>query len=462
MSLNRQYLSTVEFLDRRDILEQVLDLYEEEKTVKDMMEFTGRAKVTDQPEYHNFVNDFLYKTATVASATAAAALVTDADDYSTGTINITNAADAPIVGEIGMQPLTGSLFLVTAVVGTAISVKSLNTVTSGDAAYTADWTAGDIVTFPTNALGEGQEGREMRRSTINKEMNYVQTFVTRHSVTNLAKGSKVEVKFKGKPYYFIKEQHDAWRMHEMQKMFAYVVGKRGKTFDADGEIVYTTEGVDHYITDRGGINHTVTVAGTIPKSEHRIISRKLDRVMAPEEYWIWAGGEADNEMDDVFGTLTETSQGGISYNSFGKANAKKKAIDLGVNSVRIYGRSFHKKRFAALDHPRVTWVDDNTGNNASRYPGYAYFIPASKIKVDNGSFGAGMVDRVCIRYQEYEDGTTSRINETHLGALAPGGKIKSDGRLRHEIQYASTEGLHCTGIQHFLRLDMNDVANYFG
>ena len=462
-NLNSTYLSSVSYLNRRDILDKVLDLYEEEKTVKDMLEFTGRAKPTDQPEYHNFVNDWLYKTATVASATAAASLTTDADDYSVGTIVLTSAADAPIVGEIGMQPLTGSLFLVTAVSGTSVTVKSLNTVTSGDAAYTADWTANDIITFPSNAYGEGTEANQMRRSSISKEMNYIQMFQTKHGVTNLAKGSKVEVTFKGKPYYFLKEQHDAWRKHEMDKMFAYIVGKRGKTFDANGNVVYMTEGLDHYITDRGGINHTVGSAGVINKAEFRSISRKLDRVRGPEEYWLWAGGEADNEMDDLWGTITETTQGGLSYNSFGRGNAKKKAIDLGVTSVYVYGRSFHKKRFSAMDHPKVTWVNDNTGGNASKYPGYTYFVPANQIKVDNGTFGGGMNDRVCVRYMEHEDGTTSRINETHLGALAPGkGKVKSDGRQVFEIEYATMEGLHCTGIQHFARMDMNDAANYLG
>ena len=461
-NLNRSYLSTVSFLDRRDILNKVLDLYEEERTIKDMLEFTGRALPTDQPEFHNFVNDWLYQTATVASATLPGALVTDADGYSTGTITITDANDAPLVGEIGMQPATGDLFLVTAVAGTAISVKSLNLVASGDAAYTGTWTAGDIVTFPTNAYGEGAEANRMRRSVINKELNYIQVFQTKHGVTNLAKGSKTEVKFGGKPYYFVKEQHDAWRKHEMDKMFAYLVGKRGKSLDANGEIVYTTEGIDHYITDRGGINHTVSVAGVIDKPEFRAVSRKLDRNRGPEECWMWAGGEADNEVDDLWGTITETAGGGILYNSFGRGDGKNKAIDLGVNSIHLYGRSFHKKRFPALDHPRVTWVNDNTGNNASKYPGYIYFVPADMIKVDNGSFGAGMQHRVCVRYMEFEDGTTSRINETHLGALAPGGNIKSDGRQVHEIQYASIEGFHTVGIQHFARLDMNDAANYLG
>ena len=456
-NINATYLSSINFLNKRDILDKVLDLYEEEKTVKDMMEMTGRAKPADQPEYHNFVNDWLYQTATVASATAAASLVTDADDYSTGTITLTSAADAPIVGELGMQPATGSIFLVTAVSGTAVSVKSLNTVTSGDAAYTADWTANDIVTFFSNAYGEGTGANKMRRSGLTKELNYIQSFKTKYGITDIAHGSKVEVTFKGKPYYFLKQQHDAWRKHEMDKMFAMLLGKRGKTFDANGNIVYTTEGIDHYISDRGGIQHTVTSAGVVTKAELQTMIRAMDKVQCPSEYWLWAGGELDNKLDDLFGTITETANGGISYNSFGKGNGKQKAIDLGVKSFHIYGKSIHKKRLPALDHQRVTWVNDNTGNNASKYPGYGYFLPSGKIKIDAGSDGAAMLDRFCTRYLVYPDGKNTRFKEIHTGGLA---ERPTNDEAVLNITYTSIEGLMCIGVQHFGRFDLNDAANY--
>lgn len=455
--VNRAYLSSINFLDRRDILNEVLDLYEEEKTIMDMMEMTGRAKVAEQMDYHNFVNDWLYKPATVASATAVASLVTDGDGYSTGTITITSAADAPIIGELGMQPLTGSIFLVTDVSGTAVSVKSLNKVADGDKAYTADWTANDIVTFFSNAHGEGSGANLMRNSTLIKEMNYLQSIKTKYRITDFARGSKIEVNFGGKPYYFLKQQHDAFRKHQMDMMFAFLLNKRGLTKDKDGNDVYTTDGLDHYITDRGGIQHTVTVPGVIDKDEFRSLTRAMDRARTPREYWSWEGGEVYTIMDDFIGGLTELVNGGITYNSFGKGDGKKRAIELGVKSLGLYGYTFHRKKFEILDHPKVTWVDDNTGDNASKYPGYIYLLPTTKIKVANGTDRRGEVDRFCTRYLEYENSENTRFKELHLEGLAP--RATSDKSV-YDIVYMSIQGLMCVGVQHFARLDLNDVSNY--
>lgn len=456
-TVDRAYLSSINFLDKRDILDKVLDLYEEDKTVMDMIEMTGRAKVTVQPEYHNFVNDWLYQTATIGSgSTAAASLSTDGDGYSTGTIVISSAADAPIVGELGMQPATGSIFLVTAVSGANVSVKSLNTVASGDAAYTANWTAGDIVVFFSTAEGEGASTNTNRRQSLTKESNYIQKFVAKTSVTDFAHASQIEVSFQGKNFYMLKETHDAYRKLMMDKAFAFLLGKRGMTYDANGNVVYTTDGVDHTITDRGGVSHTVSVAGVVDKDEIETMFRAMDKVQCPSEYWLWAGGTLDNRVDDLMSTLSETSQGGISYNSFGMADPKKKAIDLGVNSFRIYGRTIHKKRMPALDHQKVTWVNDNTGNNASKYPGYGYFLPTGKIKTA-GPGGGEQLDRFGTRYMVYPDGKDTRYLEIHTGGLASN---PTDDSSKLNITLKCTEGAHFLGVQHFARLDLNDAANY--
>lgn len=454
---NSAYLSAVDFLNRRDILSSLFDIYEEEMTVMDLMELTGKAKPTDQPEYHNFVNDWLYKPATVASATLAASLTTDADDYSVGTITLTSAADAPIIQELGMQPATGSIFLVTNVVGAVVTVKSLNTVTSGDAAYTANWTANDTIVFFSNAYGEGTSANENRKSGMIKESNYIQIFKTKHTITDLADASKIELEFNGKPYYGYKQSYDAYRKHEMDRMYAFILGKKGKTFDKDGNVVYTTEGLDHYISDNGGILQTVASAGVVDKNEFRTLARAMDKSRCPSEYWMWAGGEFDNEVDDLFGTITETTQGGIQYNSFGRGNAKKKAIELGVNSVYLYGKSFHKKRLSALDHQKVTWVNDNSGNNVSKYPGYAYMIPTGQISVETAQKKREKKDRFCLRYMVQSNGQTSRFRETHTGALA---EVPTNDVAELGITLQSTEGLMGLGVQQFARVDMNDVANY--
>ena len=67
--LSKSYVSSIEFLDQREILNKVLDITNEELSFIDVMELTGRSKPTSVPEYHHFVNEELYVLATVTAVT---------------------------------------------------------------------------------------------------------------------------------------------------------------------------------------------------------------------------------------------------------------------------------------------------------------------------------------------------------------------------------------------------------
>ncbi len=445
-SIDRAYLSSTAFLDQRDILNQVLDLYEEEKTVMDIMDMTGRSKVTAQPDYHHFVNDYLYKPATLA-----AGAVSDPGAGNAVTLTITAAADLPIVGEVGIVHGSDIRFLVQA---TNSGTPSVTIIPVDSADTFGDFAGGETLAFFSSAYTEGSSSNTMRRSNVIKSDNVVEIFKTKTTVTDLGKGSKVETNFKGKPYYFIKQQHDAWTKHRMDVAFAMLLGKKSVGLvDAGGNAVNTTMGLDQYIENTGGISRAVDVAGVVDRDDLRKLSRVMDRNRAPREYMIWAGGEIDNKIEDAFHSAGNISGQGseITYNAFGKGG-KALALDLGVDSFKIYGRIFHKKRLPALDHAQVT-----NFAGTSKFPGYAYFIPASKIKVDSGSDGGGMFDRMCVRYMEYEDGVNTRYSEKLLGGLAP---TPTDDRSVLDVVYESIEGLHVLGIEHFAKLDLNDSDNY--
>jgi len=52
-AINRSYLSSVSFLDQRDILKQVLDV-EDNESFLDLMDVMGRANPSSQIEYNHF------------------------------------------------------------------------------------------------------------------------------------------------------------------------------------------------------------------------------------------------------------------------------------------------------------------------------------------------------------------------------------------------------------------------
>jgi hypothetical protein len=448
---DRAFLSSIAFLDQRDILDKVLDIYDEEKTILDIMDMTGRTYSAVQPEFHNFVNDWLYR---VAAQSAVAASIITVNTFETLIITVATADEVPLVGEVGMDVETGEMFVVIARDVADPFTFTTKALTAGAGVLFAGSlpASGAKFTFFSNAHGEGTGSELMRRTQLIKEQNNIQIFKTKYGVTDLGRGSQIEVEFKGKPYYFLKQQHDAYLKHRMDVMFAFLLGQQGQTEDVNGNLVYTTRGIDHYVTDQGGIAQAVAVPGTLDREDMRVMSRTMDKARCPNEYFLWTGGAIDTQYDDVIGGFSELVNGGIQYNAFGRANPKQKAIDLGINSFRIYGRTYHKKRLPALDHQKVTAV-----SGSSLYPGYAYMLPTNKIKVDTGSDGAGMVDRIATRFLEFEDGSNTRYREKLLGGLAP---TPTDDRDVLEVVYTSIEGLMCVGTQHFTRLDLADPTSY--
>ena len=55
-------MSSVSFLDQREILNKLLDVTNEEYSFLDVMELMGRSVQTSVPEYHTFINAELYTT----------------------------------------------------------------------------------------------------------------------------------------------------------------------------------------------------------------------------------------------------------------------------------------------------------------------------------------------------------------------------------------------------------------
>jgi hypothetical protein len=262
----------------------------------------------------------------------------------------------------------------------------------------------------SNAYAEGTGSNQMRKSDLIKRSNKLQIFKTKTSITDIAYGSKIEVEFKGKPYYFLKQQHDAYLKHRMDILYAILFGRESAGLtDAAGNAINTTRGLRDTIVNAGGISSATATGNTVTLADLSALSRLMDANRCPSEYLLWAGADFDNSFDSTITAATQFVNGAINYASFG--GKKDVAIALGVNSISAFGRTFHKKRLNALSHPQITSV-----GGATVFSKEAYLVPAGKIKVEQGG---GQVDRMMMRYLEMPDGVNSRFREKMLGGLAP-------------------------------------------
>ena len=438
-NIDSTFLSTVTFtntLEQREILKSILDIYDEEATILDIMDMTNAAAPSAQTEFFHTTNNFLYANASVkttASAPSAGANQT-----------VTLESDE------GVNPVVGELVLFNnGIVGYVVSVASgddpnvvIKPVNSSDTIPAM--TDGDLVSFFSNAYAEGTGVNQMRKSDLTKRSNKLQIFKTKTSVTDIAYGSKVEVEFKGKPYYFLKQQHDAYVKHRMDIAFAFIYGRASASLtDVSSNSINTTAGLRDIIANQGGITGATASGNVIALSDLATLSRTMDAKRCPSEYWMYAGPDFDNEWDTDLSATAPFVSGGIQYNAFGSGNGKKKALDLGVDSIKIYGRTIHKKRFAALGHPKVTSTTTHT-----QFADEAFLVPANQIKVDGGS---GLQRRMQVRYLEMQDGVNSRFREKILGGLAPNPTSETDTL---DIVYTSIEGLQTLGNEHFVKYEV--------
>lgn len=434
-NIDRTFLSTVSFtntLEQREILKDVLDIYDEEASMLDVLDWTGKAKATAQTEYFTVQNNFLYATATVKTpGTSAGAAGASVDITCVGSTSV-----KPVVGELILfaNGVVGYVSAISAATDFVITVKPVNSADAIPAAAT-----GAKLSFFSNAYAEGTASNQMRKSDLIKRSNKLQIFKTKTSITDIAYGSKIEVEFKGKPYYFLKQQHDAYLKHRMDILYAVLFGRESAGLtDAAGNAINTTRGLRDTIVNAGGITSSVATGGTVALTDLSALSRLMDANRCPSEYLLWAGADFDNAFDTTITAATQFVNGAINYASF---NGKKEvAIALGVNSISAYGRTFHKKRLNALSHPQVT----STATNVN-YTKEAYLVPAGKIKVEQGG---GQVDRMMVRYLEMPEGLNSRFREKMLGGLAPTPTSDTDTL---DIVYTSIEGLETVGNDHFVK-----------
>jgi hypothetical protein len=447
-TVNKEYVSSINFLDQREILEQVLDMTSEDRTILDILELTGRMVQTDMPTYSHFANDYIFVAGHISAVSATAAEQGGVIGGENQDLVITLAADEqmPVEGEEALfankrQGRVDSINKTTRV----ITIKPFSLLQAADTISPVGNTvaAGQKVTFFSGSYGEGSGAPEGKRPRLVRSENQIQIFKTYGEITDLQKVATVEVKFDGRPHILYKVQHDTLLEHRMKIAFGLLVGTKAKFKDKDGNDVYKTQGLrknilygDGSVLTTGGVD--VPLSTTIAMGNFKTMSRTFDKRGAGPEYWLWCGGDIDADIDDMILALGPLANGGLTYNSWGIGSDAQRAVDLGVTSFKKYNRVWHKKKLLAYDHEGV-FAPHADFNYASE----AYAIPGGKMKQAQGG---GMIDAIRTRYMANDGTDFGKWNEVLTGRLAP--RPTSDKAVLG-VSYETILGLEIAGHRQF-------------
>ena len=433
-SITKQYVSSIDFLDQREILNKILDITNEEFSFMDIMELTGRSKPTSVPEYHHFVNEEMYVLGTVSAVTGSASALL------TATIDATAYANVN-VGELVLFPDGKVGYVVSKAATTNIVVRSID-------GTNLTLVATNRISFFSNAAGEGSLSPAAKRWGITKYANQVQIFKGKFEVTDVQKASKVEVDFQGKPYYMYKGQHDSLLKFRDDIAAAMMFGRRSTTkfsdasptlVDAEGKPVQTTMGLDQYVTTLGS-DLSLLTAGSLALADIKALIQLLNRNRSPKEYFLFVGTAQNILWDDVFNNLGNAGiTAGAGISGAARFQIEGRDIELGIDKIKIYGTTFYKKHLPILDHKNI--INFTGGYNAKDA---AYGVPYTKVKTVDG----GQEDRMQVRYM-LEGNTDFKYREIVLGGLAP---TPTNERSVLELHYSSIQGLEMLDAQNAFKI----------
>lgn len=435
--IEKNFVSSIDLLDQREILNQVMDVTEEEAVFVNLMEHLNRMIETKTVTYNHYTNQELYATFVVSGAPTDNSGGSGQGDI---TLTIADADPAIRTGDTVMfaSGFAGYVYGVTKTATTDVDVKSVvSTVTTANMAV-ADT---EVFTVFGNAAGEGSASPEPVKYGLDRWYNQVQSFKNQTKITDIESANKIEVNYKGKPYFLYKAQHEAYVRFKGDISFSMIMGQISDANftlatslldDTDGNPVQTTRGLDSYVTLMG-INMPT---GAVDLAYYESLTQDLAKARAPKQYFAFMGHQQCVAHDNLWSVIPSAS----AFSDQARVIVSGKELDLGIKSFSIYGYQFIKVPLPLLDHKNVTFFTGSAG-----YDKRVYYVPTDSVRVHGGG---GRVDRLRMRYMMSPD-ADFRYRETYTGNLAPNGATDDITDLR--IHHQAIMGLECLGVQHFAK-----------
>lgn len=436
--INKNYISSIDMLDQRELLNQLLDITNEDFSLVEIMELTNRMVATSHHTYHAFTNRELFTIETVKTGSTP----TDNSGGSgqgdvTFAVTAANGSSTLRAGDLVMLPSKHNVYVYSVTSdagGDLVRVKAMvPSVTTANLSISAD----DKLSVYGRAEGEASGAPKPIKFGVDKVSNHVQIIKESYQITDVEKANKIEFDFNGQPYYMLKAQHDAFR--KFQAYISYILiynqvseanfgASNPSLTDSAGNPVQTTRGLNQYI-DNDGITRT----GSLDLALYANLSRDFAAARAPKEYNVYMGIEHQIDHDDLLSNLN----GAFSTNA--RLMVDGKTLDLGIKKWNLYGREYNMIYMPMIDHRNIINFEGSAG-----YQNDAFYVPTGKMKTQDGN----MQDRIRVRYLDNLHGGAT-YKETQHGRLAP---IPNGEEDYFKAIYSCALGLEVLGANFFAKV----------
>lgn len=439
-ALNKQFISAIQFLDQRDINPNLIDVARDKYFVN-IMKLIGRTKETKVPNYNHFINNDVFANSTVSSVSSGYGTAIITIVLSAATSGFARVGDLAVISNANnLQSGIRQQGLVTAVT----SASGVDTVKIQAVANTPLYAAtNDTVSFGSGAYGEGSGNPTSIKYGVTRFFNWVQIFKETDIITDIQKGSRVEITIDGQSYYLPYSKIQKAISLEGQISAQMIFGQQSITQFADanpylvdpsGNPVETTMGLNQYIVTYGASTSAASL-GTLTFTDMDTITDTFLANKAPKQQMAWCGSKARGPWDIFHKNLGSSGVTSVRMVVDGRQT------DLMVDKVGYRNFDYELINLELIDHPQLvspTVMPDIVGS--------FFFIPKDKIDV----VGGGQEARIQVRFlppphlgaNSFSNGMT---REWMTGALAP--NPTSDASVLNTYWWAN-QGLEVLGAKH--------------
>ena len=438
-SMNKAFVSAIDFLDQREIDPKIYDVARD-RALTDVMKLVNRYKPSTMYNYHNFINQNVWETATVSSVTTTGlAQIQFAVTTGSGYPRVGDLIKSSNPNNVGKQARIQAVSLVS-------GVATLTVRTPNNVPFFATTT--DIIGFQSNAYSERSDSPTNRRYGLTKYFNLIQIFREDDDITDVQKATFIEVEVNGDyhilPYQTVQKLTylngiiSAQMIAGVQSVTQFGDQNPFLTDTGTGYPVQTTGGLDWYVTTYG-ISDQVATLGTLVLTDLDEIIDNWIAAKAPLDQMAFSGIKPKRAFDKLVKNLG--SSGITSVRLILDGNE----ANFNVDHLSYSGAEMDFVYLPIIDHPQLfgpTLTPDINGS--------FYWVPKDQIQ----TVGGGMEPRMQIRHTTTNPfmggganmSSNGIISEWRTGALA-GNPTNSTANLHTD--WYTAQGLECIGVQHF-------------
>jgi hypothetical protein len=428
---SKSLVTAIAFLDTRQILPGIVDVANE-AGFDDLMMLTKSYKKTDQPNYHHFVNEDLFQVLVFDAGGVSGSGTTEL----TVTLTTTGFArrDNLVKFEDGKVGYINSAI-------TVGSSKDSFTIKSVDGTNLTA-VAGDSIAIIGLVGGEKSNSVQNLNYGQTKYFNLIQTMKDLTKITDIQKGSTVEVG--GGNYMYIQAVNQA-QAFKTQISAALVAGRKSVNeygtasptlTDQNGNSMQTTGGFDQEVTTYG-VNDAVATPDVVVSADLDDLCDRLLAVKGYNNYMNLCPDKPWRKYDDYFKNLNSS---GVTS---AQLNVNGKDFDFNVSNWTKGKFTFQFGSMPIGDHPQIF---NFTGS--SSIGKNIYGVPTSKVKTQGG----GMENRVGVRYIPNQAASKGRgteiIQELYTGGLAPN---PTSAEQVCQVDWTTHQGLECLGTRQMFK-----------